>query len=82
MNNKIETNSLTFFIACGKKSWRKSEREMKRVQGKAHVVRVRAKRGIEGSGGPRGSIALQPYRAGDKLLHPSRSNRQYVRQTE
>ena len=48
MNNKIETNSLTFFIACGKKSWRKSEREMKRVQGKAHVVRVRAKRGIEG----------------------------------
>lgn len=32
MDNKIETNSLTFFIACGKKSWRKSEEEMKRGQ--------------------------------------------------
>ena len=48
MDNKIETNSLTFFIACGKKSLRKSLEEIKRVQGKAHVVRVRAKRGIEG----------------------------------
>ena len=32
MDNKIETNSLTFFIACGKKSLRKSLEEIKRGQ--------------------------------------------------
>ena len=49
LSARTNLNTYHKFVYCWrKKSWRKSEEEMKRVQGKAHVVRVRAKRGIEG----------------------------------